>query len=153
MSAASFFFSSMVALSLSYSAICKCRVNSFAVSRNSSSTIIHSSSRKSNLDAALCMPSTNGCSRSLTGGGDDEPSRFLRSASLALALVRGVDGSAGSPGRSSSDSSDLPVLLARTVSSKKPSSVSVALCDFVVCCDDAGLICARLPPLFFAQGS
>lgn len=58
--ATSFFFASIVSFSRSYSAICRCFVNSFAVSRNSSSTIIHSSSRRSNFETPLRMGSKCG---------------------------------------------------------------------------------------------
>ena len=45
--------SSISAFIRSYSARCRCRVNIFAVCSNSSSTIIHSSSRRSNLSTPL----------------------------------------------------------------------------------------------------
>ena len=58
--ASSFFFASIASFSRSYSAMCRCFVNSFAVSRNSSSTIIHSSSRRSNFETPLRMGSKCG---------------------------------------------------------------------------------------------
>ena len=52
---AMFFCSSIFALRVSYSARCRCWVNSLAVWSNSSSTIIHSSSRRSNLSTPMSM--------------------------------------------------------------------------------------------------
>ena len=154
---ACFFFASIVAFILSYSAICKCRVNNFAVSKNSSSTIIHSSSRRSNFDTPLCISSTSGCSRSSDiGGGDEDCTRFERSTCLVRALVRGVDGSAVRSGRSSSDSRAFPLpfpLLPKTVSSKKSSSIAFVARGLVACRAALGLTCVRLPAPLFAQGS
>ena len=52
---ATFLCSSILALRVSYSARCRCCVNNFAVWSNSSSTIIHSSSRRSNLSMPVSM--------------------------------------------------------------------------------------------------
>lgn len=49
------FFFAISSLIVSYWARCKCFVNSFAVSMNSSSTIIHSSSWRWNLSTPFCM--------------------------------------------------------------------------------------------------
>lgn len=49
------FFFAISSLIVSYWARCKCFVKSFAVSMNSSSTIIHSSSWRWNLSTPLCM--------------------------------------------------------------------------------------------------
>lgn len=148
-----FFFSSIISLSFSYSAMCKCRVNSFAVSRNSSSTIIHSSSRRSNLEIAPCICSTRGCSRSPTrGGGDDETSRRFLHASFVLDLVPGVDGSAGRLGRSSSDSlaCRFPLLLLAAITSSKKSSSSSDTHDTRSAC---GIVAFAPVASFFAHGS
>lgn len=87
---ASFFFASILAFSRSYSAIRKCRVNRVAVSRNSSSTIIHSSSRRSNSDTPFRMGSSWGGKQSARGGGEDEGARSYGAVFLH-GLVRGVD--------------------------------------------------------------
>jgi hypothetical protein len=58
---------------------CKCCVNNLAVLRNSSSTIIHSLSRRSSLDTPLRIYSScGGGSPAAFGGGEDEGSRCSR---------------------------------------------------------------------------